>query len=288
MKCFYHNDLDGKAAAYLISSLFKKPEDFIEINYDIPFPFEEIEPNETVYIVDYSIEPKEMDRLRGITENVVWVDHHKTAIEKYKDYPHEIDGIRYDGIAGCVLTWLYLMNVKPEMWESEAEDAPYQIRLIGDRDIWAWKYGNETLWFCSGAELYDLHPLSNDWNTIIENHERIMQEGKTVERYKVQRNKEYLKEFGYVTEFEGMKAWVVNIGQVDSKIFDSVDPDYKTPLYIMYADAGDFYKVSLRSPEDSTVDVSQIAQKYGGGGHFHAAGFNCEVLPWKPENCLKN
>ena len=28
------------------------------------------------------------------------------------------------------------------------------------------------------------------------------------------------------------------------------------------------------------VDTSEIAKKYGGGGHKGASGFNCDILPW--------
>ena len=32
----------------------------------------------------------------------------------------------------------------------------------------------------------------------------------------------------------------------------------------------DYYKISLRSKVE--VDVAKVADKFGGGGHFHAAG----------------
>ena len=38
---------------------------------------------------------------------------------------------------------------------------------------------------------------------------------------------------------------------------------------------GDAFKVSLRSNE--LVDVSKIAESYGGGGHIRAAGFSSEL-----------
>jgi nanoRNase/pAp phosphatase (c-di-AMP/oligoRNAs hydrolase) len=40
---------------------------------------------------------------------------------------------------------------------------------------------------------------------------------------------------------------------------------------------GEQYTVSLYS---KTVDVSEIAKKYGGGGHKGAAGFQCKKLPF--------
>ena len=276
MKVFYHNDADGKAAANVVHRHRpggQKPEDFFEITYGIPFPFDIISKGEEVWIVDYSIEPEEMEKLLGITENVTWIDHHITSIEKYKDFPHKIEGWREDGIAGCLLTWMYLWDVQ------DYHEAPKALQYIGDRDVWKWEFGDESKNFFSGAELSNLDPLSEDWEELYDHPDQIMLKGETVEKYKSQRNKLYIKEFGHVVEFEGMKAQCINIGQVDSSIFDSIDPDYKTPLYIMYVFNGKFNKVSLRS--EGAVDVAKIAQKYGGGGHKQASGFECQELPWK-------
>ena len=45
----------------------------------------------------------------------------------------------------------------------------------------------------------------------------------------------------------------------------------------LYETAAHEYKISLRSNED--VDVSKIAQFFGGGGHKKAAGFSMKGTP---------
>lgn len=40
-----------------------------------------------------------------------------------------------------------------------------------------------------------------------------------------------------------------------------------------YYDTQEFRKYSLRSAKEGGIDVSEIAAKFGGGGHYHAAGF---------------
>ena len=103
MKCFYHNDSDGKCAGFWVAlnvgltDYEKYDSQFIEIDYRMKFPLDTIRPDEQVYIVDYSILPNEMRQRFNITKNVTWIDHHKTAIEKYADFEHEIRGVRYDG-----------------------------------------------------------------------------------------------------------------------------------------------------------------------------------------------
>ena len=69
MKCFYHNDADGKCAGFWVrfsADLTKRSEsyyEFIETSYERPFPIDSIVPNEQIYIVDYSISPDEMREL---------------------------------------------------------------------------------------------------------------------------------------------------------------------------------------------------------------------------------
>ena len=64
MKCFYHVDDDGKCAAFLVylsAGVYDGYEsEFIPINYGMEFSFDKINPNEQVYIVDYSIMRDEM------------------------------------------------------------------------------------------------------------------------------------------------------------------------------------------------------------------------------------
>lgn len=108
-----------KCAGYWVKTLNKLTDNFtdeyIKINYGIEFPFDSIGKNEIVYIVDYSISPEEMDKLLEITSNVIWIDHHKSAIEKYKNYDKDVKGLRYDGIAGCMLTYCYLFFLLMEL-----------------------------------------------------------------------------------------------------------------------------------------------------------------------------
>ena len=62
MKCFYHNDADGKCAGFWVAHTavmenIETPTEFIEMSYEKPFPMDMIKPNERIYIVDYSISP---------------------------------------------------------------------------------------------------------------------------------------------------------------------------------------------------------------------------------------
>lgn len=307
MKCFYHNDLDGKASAFIVYAWLglknvENESKQIPITYGDKFPFKNIKKDEQIIIVDYSIEPVEMLELYDITKDIIWIDHHKTAIEKYKEFPRYIKGIRKDGEAGCVLTWKYIHwytdrgegkedfnRIRPEL------PVPRCILLTGDRDIWAWKYGEETKHFYSGSQLYNTNPDSNFWLDCMAHEtkdvpntgnaeyrrkgeifwQKLLNSGKSIEKYKLQFYEELTNNIGYEIEFEGHKCLAVNVARISSDVF--VDKIKKYDILLPHYFNGKQWTVSLYSTE---IDVSEIAKKYGGGGHTKASGFQCKELPW--------
>jgi len=296
MKCFYHDDLDGRCAAFWVhqnAGVHVEPDgqtriEFLPINYKDPFPMGSIQYGEQVWIVDYSIQPDEMRTLLSITDDVTWIDHHKTAIEKYADFDLAIRGVRHDGIAACVLTFVYLHHmtargngdISPfdKSMLSSKPVVPMFTLYIGDRDVWEWKYGEETRNFYAGFMLEDTTPQSDMWGKAIQadpdtsNWQEI---GSKVEAAKRRTDAEFLATFGFETEFEGHKAIACNQGRTSSDLFASVKGKYS--LMIPFVFDGTQYTVSLYSTE---IDVSEIAKKYGGGGHLKAAGFQCLTLPF--------
>lgn len=297
MKVFYHSDNDGKCAGYWVKKLNELKDnytdEYIKINYGMDFPFDSIGKDEIVYIVDYSISPEEMDRLLEITKNVIWIDHHKSAIEKYSDYDKEIAGLRYDGIAGCMLTYIYLNYMTDEIGEiinkfdpAFARTAPWFTKFIADYDVWAFEYDEKTREFQKGFELYPHDPEEKVWNELLYEEgistsdeqgilrlpilERIIGNGKTIIEYRKNMMAEYCKNKGFEAEFEGYKCFVINMAMISSDDFviDNID-DYD--ILIGFSYDGENWNYSLRSTK---VDCAMLAMKYGGGGHKGAAGFS--------------
>jgi oligoribonuclease NrnB/cAMP/cGMP phosphodiesterase (DHH superfamily) len=275
MKCFHHNDPDGKAAGWVVGKYERERGrivEFIEMDYGIPFPFDTIQPYEKVVIVDYSIKPEEMERLLRITEDVVWIDHHKTAIEAYVGFGYKIAGFRVVGVSGCELAWDWFF----------ARPAPESLKLIGDYDAWNLFFEPQCFEFYFGAGLYDLSPNGDFWDRCytFEGDQsdfihKVIEEGKIVMRYRKQFYTEVLSDIGYETEFHSHRCLCMNTPRVGSTAFG--DAMKKYDICIAYAHNGDMFKVSLCSEK---IDVSQIANIYGGGGHKGAAGFELEVLPF--------
>jgi uncharacterized protein len=303
MKCFYHADLDGQAAGFCVHAWVgltdNKSTQFVEIDYKDRFPIETIEKDEQVWIVDFSIKPEQMRELLTITKDVTWIDHHKTAIDAYKDFEVPIKGLRLDGEAGCVLCWKYIHwfsgrgskpvvahDEFPELTRNEVAQIselqiPRMIELVGDRDIWAFEFGDQTRHFFSGSQLHDTKPDSEFWWKCLNDKafwDELLMSGKIIESYKSQTDKSINKSLGFECEFEGYKCFAINRGKISSDRLGERIKQYD--ILLPYFHDGKKFTVSLYSEK---IDVSIIAKKYGGGGHKGASGFQCKELPF---NCL--
>lgn len=280
MKCFYHNDLDGQAAAFAVLHSLSRGElcDCISMAYGKPFPIERVEQGERVFIVDFSIDPLEMLALLAVTEDVVWIDHHKTAIDKYADFPRQLKGIRRDGTAGCVLAWEYCFPNDP---------LPRAIMLVGDRDVWAWQFGKETADFCAGAHMENTHPHSDFWQMMLApagdarsfsllTMKRVIENGDVVNRYRAKFYADMVKSIGFEADLDGHRCFCMNAARVDSKAFGDAIKEYDF-VSSFYFD-GKQYTVSLYSEK---IDVSEIAKAHGGGGHSGASGYQCAEIPYE-------
>ena len=129
-------------------------------------------------------------------------------------------------------------------------------------------------------------PLSMIWTKFIKEHynkytetiEDIIKKGKIAKKYSANINKEYCKNFAYVTEVEGNKCIVLNKKDSGSLVFGDLIKEY--PMSMVWAFDGKYYQYSIYS-QDPNIFCNKIAEKYGGGGHKGAAGFRLEDMPFK-------
>jgi len=267
MKCFYHkSDLDGHCSGAIIRQ--ENPEcEMIGVDYTDSLDSLKMrgcfQSGETVFVVDFSFSLSDMEYLNDHTD-LVWIDHHKSAIEKCKSI--ECSGAREIGKAGCELTWEYMHPIS----------MPRSVKLLGRYDVWD-HVNPDVLPFQYGfRSLPDTLPESEIWEYILlpnpDDIDRIISLGMTIIDYERKQNKIYAKGMSYESELEGLRAIVINKAFSNSKIFDSVYDPEKHDIMVLFGIKQGEYKYSLYSTKDS-VDVSEIAVKYGGGGHKGAAGF---------------
>ena len=288
MKVFYHDDLDGKCSAAIVR--FRYPEikvsDCYCINYGMPFPWDIINPNEKVFVVDFCLQPfDDMVKLYNILgTNLIWIDHHKTAIEAYENtIMPEITGLRRIGTAGCELTWEYCFHPRP---------IPLVVHLLGRYDVWD-LYDDKIFQFQMGMRAMDYSLDNSFWKeslatlatvgttveqlTLIDD---IINKGKLIVEWEEVRAREYCAAYGIETFLNGYRAMAVNVGRANSQFFYSYfnKDDYDMFIYFTRLPSRR-WSVGLMGNNDD-VDVGEIAKGYGGGGHKGAAGFSCIDLPF--------
>jgi oligoribonuclease NrnB/cAMP/cGMP phosphodiesterase (DHH superfamily) len=96
----YHRaDFDGIFSREIARRFFGDQAEYIGWDYGDPLPA--VPAEAFVYMIDISVE--------GLMahEHLIWIDHHKSAIEKY---PATIPGYRIDGVAACRLAWQYFFG----------------------------------------------------------------------------------------------------------------------------------------------------------------------------------
>lgn len=278
MKCFYHSaDLDGHCSGAIIKQRYPECE-MIGINYGDEFPWESIDKDEKVYMVDFGLQPFEcMKKLNAMCE-LHWIDHHKTVIEDATNNCFLASGGQSleIGLAGCELTYRYVYPDYP---------LPETVMLLGRYDVWDHSNYNVLPFQYGMRQEIDTSPDNQGfWAKMLNSNihtEATIQTGKIIMLYEASQNEKFCKAYAFGTNIDGYVGICVNRGFTNSKIFDSVYDHRYHDLMITFCrlkDAGK-WTVSLYSTKED-IDCGVIAKKYGGGGHKGAAGFQCVDLPF--------
>ncbi len=280
----YHSDLDGHASGAVLQAYLKEDNpEMLRMNYDDKFPWDKIKHTSIVYMADFSLQPwSDMERLSESCKRFVWIDHHKTAIDKYNEWScrtgKEIQGFRVDGTAACRLCWQYCFRGSRE---------PQAIYLAGKFDVWQWQDVEGAIEFQYGTKFYQTDPGTPEgkgfWGKIFRfektKYLEIIKQGKLLMEYKKLQNSGYMSDNCFETELDELKVIAVN-KKGSSQQFDSVWDPKKHDAMLTFAWAKGMWTVSLYTDKES-IDVSTIAKRHGGGGHVGAAGFSTSTLPFQ-------
>ena len=265
MKCYYHNDTDGKCAGAIVKKAAGDGE-FIPMQYKDSINIDIIQLGEAIYIVDFSFKPEIMNEILKKTKNVCWIDHHATAFDYEQDYDMVLPGIRSNEKSGCELTWEHFYNADP----------PYGVTLIGGFDTWKFNLA-KSMEFKYGLESWDHNPESDIWDHVFDDdwdYEGMQDSGEAIIRFRKMICKDF-QTFGYEVKFEGELTFVQNLYMFGSLAFNELIDQYNILASFVFDGQG--YTIGLYSKK---IDVSMIAKKHGGGGHSGSAGFVCKELPF--------
>jgi len=261
----------------------------------------------TIYVLDLSpvclgpsAQPEAITAPGRMLDRVIWIDHHKSAID---EYDRTIPGYRIDGVAACRLAWQWFSigehNAQNQTNEhliiplpgkqdfvDRSVSEPLAVRLAGEYDIWDKRDPDAEL-FQAGLRSRD---LAGEWgwskllgddpleakicvNTLLKN-------GEAIQYAQTQQNKSIITHAGFTVQFEGLTFLACNHARFNSHLFTAaIRPEHDALMGFCWD--GKQWKFSMyHAPGKEQFDLSAIAKARGGGGHKGACGFQCATLPF--------
>lgn len=276
MKCFYHNaDFDGRCSAAIVKRA--KPDiELIGIDYGYEFRMNELDEDEEIVMVDFSLQPfTEMIKLNKLV-NLTWIDHHETALYDSKRSNVVFEGFQRNGIGACVLCWEYFF---PEI------SVPETVMMLGKYDVWNHDDEN-VLWFQYGLKVKNLSFKDGIWPELLDDDEFLKKDviscGKIVKMYIEKDNFIAAKTLCFETKLGDYRLLAANKSHVNSKFFDGIwDPNQHDVMCLFsWRPHTGLWKFTLYTTKED-INVGEIAKTLGGGGHRLAAGFDAKEIPFK-------
>ena len=283
--CIHHFPCpDGFAAAWIIQ---RKWPDVVAVgtNYGEPVPNVEMS-GKNLLIADFSYNPQILSQLAGRASAIVVLDHHKTADADLRDVKRIVGGTcenvqqSFDAAgvnmlaefdmdrSGATLAWQFCFP---------REHPPLLIKYIEDRDLWRMRLEHSSkvaTWLQSYP--YDF----TVWTGLMEqfedanNRRGFVSEAEGIERFYNQKIAEIVRTatFKKISDWNGIpvahapRAFASDVGNALLRAHPGA------PFVAVVVHASDTRSYSLRS-DDTRQDVSEVARKFGGGGHRNAASF---------------
>ena len=252
----YHADCtDGFGAAYSAWKLLGNRAEYHARKHGTKPPNVK---GKNVVILDFSFDNKTVKKMIKDAKGLLVIDHHKSAMIEL----HDIANTHFDMTkSGAILSW---------EWFHPGKEPPKFIQYIQDRDLWKWElpYSKEF------SAAFDMVPFDFEefekfeddsvFDDAVKRGSFILAYSKTVVKKVCDK--------AASRKLDGKHVLVVNSSHWMSEIGSRLAPDCDFAMIWYYDHNDKDIKVSLRSFHDS-VDVSEIAKKFGGGGHKKAAGF---------------
>lgn len=250
----YHDHcIDGFTAAWVAWMKFGQDATYVSAMHGDPPPDAT---GADVYILDFSYPRDALAEMARIAKSVLVLDHHKTAQEALLGLPYAVFDMNRSG-AG--LAW---DNFFPR------KTRPWLVDYVEDRDLWRFRLQDSK---AVNAFVGATRQTFGEWMDLSQCQlETVADSGTGILRY-IDRYVEEMSAHARNVDFEGYRVPIVNASPIS--ISELVGHLAETaPFAVGWFQRRDGkYQYSLRSRGE--VDVSEIAKKYGGGGHKGAAGF---------------
>lgn len=264
---YHKNCADGFGAAYSIWIKHKDEFEYFAADYKdkiLPDVFDR-----NVYMVDFSYKRPVIENMLQSANSITILDHHDSAEKELAELfsSGKINGIFDMDRSGAMITWQYF---NPEL------PVPRIIEHIQDRDLWQFKLPNTRE---IQSSVFSMEYNFEVWDKLFQTDiNALIMEGTAIDRKHLKDVHELLKGCTHFAKFEGYLVPCCNIPYIySSEAGNIMSENY--PFAFCYTYYNNIVKLSLRShfPKENTVNVADLAVKYGGGGHVRASG--CEITP---------
>ncbi len=266
----YHGDCtDGFSAAWAAWKKFGNKAEYLGIDPGelLPTGLEDKE----IYMLDVLSKSNPEEVIKGNKKFVV-IDHHKTNMEVIQATSGNLFDLNH---SAAVLAWNYFF---PKI------KTPKLLKYVEDIDIYKLELPH-THEMSAAMDLLDFS--FENWSKLAKD----LEDGPTFKKY-TEKGRIVLQYQNKIIErlatnnlepvrFSGFVVYAVNSPNFSSQIGNILAKKSSSFGIVWFEKNDGSVHVSLRSIGD--VDVSKIAEKFGGGGHKHSAGFDVEnhsKIPW--------
>lgn len=264
---------DGFGSAYAAWKKFGDMASYVPLKTQVELPAGLT--NKELYILDYSFDKPTLEKLRTENKSVVVIDHHKTAMEAVTAFPENVFDLEH---SGAVLSWQYF---HPDT------DIPELLKYVEDHDLWKFALPQNREF---NSSLKQQPNTFEAWDELITKlkdddfRKNFIERGEVISKFE-DSLVENLLTYKERVLFEGHEVWALNVSRTYRSILGHHlaslnEAEGGIALGIVYYRNLGAVHVSLRSNGD--VDVSALAEKYGGGGHKNAASLRVDSFTELP------
>lgn len=257
----YHaNCPDGWTAAWIAARALSLDQDALYPGIHGESPPAEAR-GKSVYIVDFSYSREDVLQLRNDANSLVILDHHVTAQAALADIPGAIFDMHESGAS---LAWDYF---------HKGERRPWLVQYMRDRDLWLNELQHsQEVAHAVMAEPYTLAA----WDMLASTPLKDVQARGVHIRRHVDKYVAMIAEQRFMVTLDGVTMPAVNAPfQNVSDVLHSLVQHSDSGVALAFWWTGTQWSYSIRSGER---DITDIAQKRGGGGHALASGFKSNQL----------
>ena len=267
----YHGKCpDGFGGAYAAWKKFGDTVEYIPLTYGKPRP-EHME-RRNIYFIDLCLGKAEMDSLASTAQSFVVLDHHEGIREVAASFPGVFDSNR----SGATIAWKYFHPDTP---------TPKLICHLEDYDLFRFalpdtKAVNAYL----SLEPYDFGRWDEIARMLEDSSARveILAKGNVYAEH-TDKLVQHVAANADLVNFEGYTVYFSGTGVQALTDFVGNFLARKHPPFALVAHpTADGLRVSIRG--DGSIDVAEIARRFGGNGHPDAAAFRLAwntSVPWK-------